>query len=75
MEKDRKDRIGELIAKLMASESDAEQSALALEITALSPDPNWSDYIFMSDKFVSDDGRFDIDSFLEEISSPAIINI
>lgn len=73
---DKKERIGLLLIKFFEVDEDGsfkysekEQDLFFDEISILSPDPNWSDYIFHSDEFNKPCGDFDIDGFLEKIFS------
>ncbi|MGP4713941.1 MULTISPECIES: hypothetical protein [unclassified Psychrobacter] len=41
---------------------------IGLELSKLSPDPFWSDYIFWSDKYVNDDGNVKYEKLFDKIS-------
>lgn len=49
--------------------SEKEEVDLKEKINKVSPDPNWSDYIYQTDAFVSADGAFNIDDVLDKIFS------
>ena len=41
---------------------------ICLELSKLSPDPFWSDYIFWSDEYVNDDGNVKYEKLFDKIS-------
>lgn len=49
--------------------SEKEEVDLKEQINKISPDPNWSDYIYQTDAFVSADSAFNIDDVLDKIFS------
>ena len=67
------EEVGNLIDELLvAIEIDLnEENELAIynKISHLSPDPEWSDYVFHSDEFYREDGTLDIDAVVEKIFS------
>lgn len=63
-----KTRMIELIERLIhPKHSEKEDQEIGLELDHLSPDPNWSDYIFWSDDYLKEDGSMDYDKFFKKI--------
>lgn len=56
-----------LICLFSMDASEKEEADLIEQINRISPDPNWSDYIYQADEFVSADGAFNIDDVLDKI--------
>lgn len=49
--------------------SDVEEMALVARISQLSPDPEWSDYIFYSDEFFDSHGNLDVDRLIAQMAA------
>ncbi len=55
-----------LVTELLEIPSESRMEEIFAEVNLLSPDPQWSDYIYHSDQFYQD-GNFCIDAFLDKI--------
>lgn len=65
-----KEKIKSLLAQLISAKlSEEEEERVFQEISILSPDPEWSDYVFHSDEFEGSNGDFDYDAFVGKIFS------
>ena len=69
MEAQARSELTSLLRRLLTSQSEEEQSALSARMNEICPDPEWSDYSFMSDEFVLEDGAFDYNGFVEKVLS------
>lgn len=49
--------------------SDVEEMALVARINQLSPDPEWTDYIFYSDEFFDSHGNLDVDRLISRMAA------
>lgn len=56
-----------LIRLVSMDASEKEEADLIEQINKISPDPNWSDYIYQTDEFVSAHGAFKIDDVIDKI--------
>ena len=56
---EKKARVGKLIIELLAIPSDKRMDEIAEELDCISPDPEWSSYIYFSDEFCDEDGKLD----------------
>lgn len=69
-----RDELTRLLSELVALTFDGgpneerRLSELASKIDAISPDPNWAEYIYQSDVFLGDNGRTDVDGVVTKIS-------
>jgi len=59
----------QLITELLNGAGEARSEEIAERINELSPDPNWSDYLFYSEEFVSEDGTLLMKDFLDKVFS------
>ncbi len=67
MENDR-EVLKQLLTRLVSMDaSENEEAGLVEQINKLSPDPNWSDYIYQTDDFVAANGTFQIEDLLDKI--------
>ena len=71
MESEKRETLKVLVNELCNSESLTEDrdAELGDMISQLSPDPEWSDYIFYSDEFIEKNGKLDVEKFLDKIFS------
>lgn len=53
---------------LNSTHSESRQEEIDDEISKLSPDPFWSDYIFWSEDYINEDGSINYEKFFEKIS-------
>ncbi|BCA63118.1 hypothetical protein HMP09_2352 [Sphingomonas sp. HMP9] len=67
MNNDREVLRDSLIRLVSMDVSEKEEDGLIGQINKISPDPNWSDYIYQTDAFVSADGAINIDDVLDKI--------
>lgn len=58
-----------LICELLNEASEARAQEIAEKIDQLSPDPNWSDYLFHSEEFMGDAETLLMEKFLDRIFS------
>ena len=69
MNDESKQKITLLIEELLNTTcSESRQVEINLEVSKLSPDPFWSDYIFWSDEYVSEDVNVNYEAFFDKIS-------
>ena len=68
---DTRNELIELITCLVAvpATEDDEQAVIA-RITALSPDPAWSDYIFYTKEFIRSDGSVEVERIVDKLLLP-----
>jgi hypothetical protein len=66
---DDKKRLILLLDELLnTTHSESRQEEINDEISELSPDPFWSDYIFWSEDYINEDGSINYEKFFEKIS-------
>ena len=58
-----------LISELWEIPSEAREEEIIQELNQLSPDPNWSGYIYHSNEFVNEDDTLDVVSLVQKILS------
>ena len=69
MNDDTKKKITLLIEELLNTTcSESRQIEINLEVSKLSPDPFWSDYIFWNNEYAHEDGRIKYEAFFDKIS-------
>ncbi len=69
MNDDDKKRLILLLDELLnTTHSESRQEEINDEISKLSPDPFWSDYIFWSEDYINEDGSINYEKFFEKIS-------
>lgn len=67
---EKQEKVRVLLQELLSLKlNELEESKVFEEISKLSPDPEWSDYVFHSDVFENNDGTFNYDGFLLKIFS------
>ncbi|WP_299775230.1 hypothetical protein [uncultured Pseudoteredinibacter sp.] len=64
-----KDEFKALILELLAIPSEERESEVLERLDLISPDPEYTDYIYHSDEFNNRDGSFDIDGYAEKVFS------
>lgn len=67
MNDDTKSEIARLIRHMLEQKTEADQDAVYERIDKLSPDPEWSAYIFHSSEFYGETDQLDVQSVVEEI--------
>ncbi len=65
----------QLITELGNGADEARAGEIAERVNELSPDPNWSDYIFHSDEFIGDEGTLLMEQLLDKILSYRAIQL
>lgn len=70
-----RERVADLIERLIASRIEEEQAAISVELNEICPDPQWSDYIFQSTDFYGPDDFLDIEAVTEKIFEYQPINL
>ena len=69
MNDESKQKITLLIEELLNTTcSESRQVEINLEVSKLSPDPFWSDYIFWNNEYAHEDGRIKYEAFFDKIS-------
>lgn len=58
-----------LIKALLQAKGESAQDKIYDELRLISPDPEWSDYIFHSSEFYDENEELDIDKLIEKVFS------
>jgi len=69
MNKDLKSEFKALVLELIQVPDEEREMVISERLDLISPDPNYSNYIFHSEEFVNKDGSFDIDGLAEKVFS------
>jgi len=65
---EQKQEVSQMIAELISGQlSEADGDKLFEEISRLSPDPEWSKYVFQSSDYYAENDLLDIDAVVEKI--------
>ena len=76
MRSSEKEKVKNLILELVStSVNEDREEEINEQLDQLCPDPEWSDYIFWSDKYLHSDGEINIDALVEKIFSYQKINL
>lgn len=71
---DKREEIRSLIEELVKFDATEDRERfICAEVDKLSPDPEWSQYIFWSDDYIDEDDQFLMDDFLDKIFSYKLI--
>lgn len=77
-EQEKRERIKQLISNLLGGgTTEDEDIVITSEVSNLSPDPEWSDYIFFSFDYYDENENFLMEKFLDKIFNyePKIIEM
>lgn len=60
-------KLKQLLQQLWDCKNEEQTQEIAERISGISPDPNWSDYIFHSDEFVGEDDSLNVEGLMDKI--------
>jgi len=63
------DEFKSLVAELLTIPEETREIEILERLDFLSPDPEYTDYIYHSDEFVNEDGSFDIERYTNKVFS------
>lgn len=69
MDDEKKSEIARLISQLLSQKTEEEQDEVYDKIDQLSPDPEWSRYVFHSSEFYDEAENLDIEAVVEKIAA------
>lgn len=69
MDDETKSEIARLISQMLSQKTEEEQDAVYDKIDQLSPDPEWSKYVFHSSEFYGEAENLDVKEVVEKIAS------
>ncbi|MDQ8195652.1 hypothetical protein QEH59_14555 [Coraliomargarita sp. SDUM461004] len=75
MNADQESKFRALIDELMGIPDEDREQEIVLEINSLSPDPNWSDYIYQSDEYMKEGDVLDLDRIVAKIKEHKVIRL
>ena len=58
-----------LVSELLAVPDEVREAEILERLDYLSPDPEYTDYIYHSDEFVNEDGNFDLERYTIKVFS------
>ncbi len=68
MDEEIKEKMSILLDELLSDDIREErQSEIFVELNSISPDPEWSDYIYWSDDYLNEDNSLNYDKFFKKV--------